>query len=277
MKGQIIKQLSNDYFVESNEGILVCKVRGKFRTLDLSPKVGDYVLFDKEKQIIEEILPRKNSLDRPVVSNVDQALLVTSLKDPNFSTHLLDQLLVICALHHIEPIVCITKLDLLTKREKKEYLAILKYYKKIGYCVVFSTHLRKIKRLLKHKVTVLTGQTGSGKSTLLNRLNPDLHLSTGEISKALGRGKHTTRHVELVMVGKGKVVDTPGFSAISFASYSQEQIRDSFLEWQDHPCSYANCMHLKEKDCVVKHEVQNGNILSSRYENYCNFIEKRNL
>lgn len=277
MKGQIVKQISNDYSVEHNKNITICKVRGKFRNENISPKVGDYVSFDLDKKIIEEILPRKNSLDRPVVSNIDQAMIVTSLKTPDFSTNLLDKLLSICILNDIKPIICVTKVDLVKKDELKKYKRILNYYKKIGYPVVYAKHIRKVKRLLKNKVTVFTGQTGSGKTTILNRLNKNLRLATGEVSKALGRGKHTTRHVELMLINNGKVVDTPGFSAVSFKDFKDEEIRDSFCEWANNPCSYSNCMHLKEKDCVVKQSVLNGKILKSRYENYCNFIEKRNL
>ena len=166
-------------------------------------------------------------------------------------------------------------MDLLTKQEKKEMKKIQKYYRKIGYTVVKNTNLFIIKRLFKGKTTVFTGQTGAGKSSLINKLDKNLKLETGEISKALGRGKHTTRHVELVELYKGKVLDTPGFSSIDFSDISKEEIRDSFIEFSNYSCPYQDCMHMKEKECQIKKEVKNNHILPSRYENYQNFILKK--
>lgn len=275
MQGQIIKILSNLYTVEKDGKLYECHSRGKFRNLNITPLVGDYVMFDDKNNYILEILPRKNSLDRPVVANIDQAFIITSVKMPDFSDNLLDKLLVVMHKNNIKPIICITKLDLLSKEEKKEVKKICNYYKKIGYVVVKNTNLFKIKRLFKGKTTVFTGQTGAGKSTLINKLDKNLNLETGEISKALGRGKHTTRHVELHKLYGGKVLDTPGFSSIDLSTLSDDDIRDSFIEFSKFGCDYKDCKHLNEKECKVKKAVDDDLILESRYDNYRKFIEKR--
>lgn len=275
MEGQIIKILSNLYFVNSNGKTYECHSRGKFRNDKITPTVGDYVKFDDKNNYILEILPRKNTLERPLVSNIDQAFIVTSCKSPDFSTNLLDKLLVVLEYHNIKPIICLTKKDLLTPLEKKQMKQIKKYYEKIGYKVLWNTSLFRIKKLFKNKTTVFTGQTGAGKSSLLNKLNKNLKLETGEISKALGRGKHTTRHVELIELFKGKVLDTPGFSSIDFSDMDKTDIRDCFIDFQKYHCPYQDCMHLKEKECQIKEEVKSGNILVSRYENYQSFIIRK--
>lgn len=272
---QIIKIISNDYFVSYNSHEYICKSRGKFRKDNIIPQVGDYVIFDIKEKIITDILPRKNILDRPKVANIDQAFIVTSVKQPDFSTNLLDKLLIICENKKINPIICITKKDLLNKQEWSILKPILKYYKKLGFKIVYNNQLWKIKILLKHKTTVFTGQTGAGKSTLMNKLNNSLNLETNEISKALGRGKHTTTIVTLINMYHGKVVDTPGFSSVDLSFLTDEEIRDSFREFNENKCDYKNCMHLKEQNCYIKEEVANGKILKSRYENYINFLEKR--
>ncbi len=276
MEGQIVKILSNLYFVNSNGKVYECHSRGKFRKDNIIPTVGDYVKFDEKNEYILDILPRKNTLTRPFVSNVDQAFIITSCKSPDFSTNLLDKLLVLLEFHQIRPIICLTKQDLLTKREKKEIKKIKKYYQKIGYIVLWNTNLWRIKRLFKEKTTVFTGQTGAGKSTLLNRLNKNLNLETGEISKALGRGKHTTRHVELIELFGGKVLDTPGFSSIDFDDLEKTDIRNGFIEFQKYSCPYQDCMHLKEKECKVLEAVNHHEILTSRYENYQKIISDEN-
>lgn len=275
MEGQIVKILSNLYTVNSGGKKYECHSRGKFRNDNISPMVGDFVKFDEENNYILEILPRKNELVRPLVSNVDQGLIVTSLKSPDFSLNLLDKLLVVMEYHKIKPIICLTKYDLLNSKEKKEIKKYIKYYKNLGYKVLYNTNLFKIKRLFKNKTTVFTGQSGAGKSTLINKLDKKLNLETGEISKALGRGKHTTRYVELIELFKGKVVDTPGFSMIEFAGMTNEDIKNCFIEFKKYPCPYKDCMHLTEKECRVKKEVQNKNILEERYEDYKKFISSR--
>ena len=274
MQGQIIKIVSDLHYVSSNGNIYPCKCRGIFRKEHITPNVGDYVLFNSDKKVIEEVLPRKNEFERPKVSNIDQAFIITSLVNPDFSLNLLDKLLVLMELHNVEAIICITKEDLVDDGKLKETYEILDYYKKIGYKVVSNQDISTIKGLLKGKTSVFTGQTGAGKSTLLNKINPEWNLETGEVSLALGRGRHTTRVVELFEVCEGKVMDTPGFSALDFNKYSKENIRDAFREFRDYPCPFKDCMHTKEKECVVKSKVLDNNILESRYMNYLNFIEE---
>ena len=272
MKGQIVKISSDLHFVSYESNIYPCKCRGLFRKEHIVPVVGDYVLFSSDKLLIEEVLPRRNIFYRPKVSNIDQAFLITSLKLPDFSLNLLDKFIVLMEINDVEPIKKKKKSDLVDKEELKNIDNILDYYRQLGYIVLYNTELDKIKKLLKNKTSVFTGQTGAGKSTLLNKLNPNWNLEVGEVSLALGRGKHTTRVVELFEIFDGKVMDTPGFSSLEFTNYSKEQIRDAFREFKMYPCLYKDCMHTKEEECVVKKEVIANNILESRYNNYLNFI-----
>lgn len=270
MIGRIVKILSNDYTVKYNDEIIVCKVRGKFRSLHLTPLVGDFVKFDKDKKYIMEILDRKNELVRPPVSNIDQVIIVTSVKDPDFESNLLDKLLVILEYNKIKPIICFSKLDLLD--DTKEIYKYINYYRKY-YEVYLNTEVDKIKNVFKNKLTVFTGQSGAGKSTLLNKLNPNLNLKTNEISYALGRGKHTTRHVELLELFDGMVADTPGFSAINF-NMNNIEIKDNFIDFDRYreECEFRDCKHIKEENCGIKKHVDSGDILKSRYENYLKFV-----
>ena len=276
MKGQIVKISSDLHFVSFEDNIYPCKCRGLFRKEHIFPVVGDYVLFHKDKKLIEDILPRKNVFQRPKVSNIDQAFLITSLKLPDFSLNLLDKFIILMEIHHVKPVICITKSDLVSNDELSDIHNILKYYESIGYQVLYNTEIDKIKSLLKNKTSVFTGQTGAGKSTLLNTLNPDWNLEVGEVSTALGRGRHTTRVVELFEFCGGKVMDTPGFSSLELNEYSKEEIRDAFIEFQKYPCLYKDCMHTKETECVVKKEVSENHILESRYLNYLSFIGEDN-
>lgn len=275
MKGQIIKIVSDLHIVSYNGKNYDCKCRGKFRKDKIIPKVGDYVIFDTDKKVIEEILPRNNVFQRPSVANIDQAFLITSLRLPDFSFNLLDKLIVLMEINKVEPIICITKRDLLTKEELESIDNSLKYYEGLGYKVIYNTQIDEIKSLLNNKTSVFTGQTGAGKSTLLNKLNPNWNLETGEVSTALGRGRHTTRVVELFEINGGKVLDTPGFSALDFINSSKEEIRDAFIEFNKYPCIYKDCMHTNESECKVKIAVNENNILSTRYENYLKFIERK--
>ena len=272
MKGQIIKISSDLHFISCEDKVYPCKCRGIFRKEHITPVVGDYVLFSKEKSLIEEVLPRKNVFERPKVSNIDQAFLITSLKLPDFSTNLLDKFISLMEMNHVKPIICITKEDLVDDNELNKIKEILKYYESIGYTVISNTEIDKIKGLLSNKTSVFTGQTGAGKSTLLNKLNPNWNLETGEVSLALGRGKHTTRVVELFEIANGKVMDTPGFSSLEFKQFTKEDIKNSFVEFSKYPCPFKDCNHTNEKECVVKKEVLANNILESRYLNYLNFI-----
>ena len=276
MKGQIVKILSNLYFVDCNNEIIPCHSRGNFRNKNITPLVGDYCIIDKEQKYILEILPRKNYLIRPSVANIDQALIVTSLKIPDFSTNLLDKLITVLELNKIKPIICITKEDLIDSDEKEKIRQIMSYYKKIGYLVLYNYEIDKIKEIFKNKTTVFTGQTGAGKSSLFNRLDENLNFEVGEVSIALGRGKHTTRFVELISLFGGKLLDTPGFSNIDLSIYRKEDIKNSFVEFRNNNCKYKDCMHKNESMdlCDVKEKVNSGEILKSRYENYIKFISE---
>ena len=276
MQGLIIKNVSNDYTVLSDNKRYVCKARGKFRKLNLTPLVGDNVVFDENNNYILEILPRKNSLVRPPVSNIDQVIIVTSVKRPDFDTNLLDKMLSIVEFNNIKPIICLTKLDLLNEEELTNINTYIDYYKKIGYDVVINTEIEKIKDLIREKINVFTGQSGAGKSTLLNKLDSNLNLKTDEISLALNRGKHTTRHTELINVCDCWIADTPGFSALEFIDMTNSDIRDNFIEFNEYKdnCKYKDCMHNLEDVCEIKNKVSDGTILKSRYENYLKFIRR---
>lgn len=275
--GRIIKLVSNQYTVEADNNKYNCSARGKFRNEKISPVVGDIVDFDVEDLRIDNIHERKNCLDRPVVANIDVALIVTSVKKPDLSLNLLDKLLsIIIIINKIEPIICFTKLDLLNKEEQKEIKKLCKYYKSIGISIVTNKDIRKIKKILKNKVAVVTGQTGAGKSTLLNKLDKNLNLETKPISEALNRGVHTTRHVELFKIGKFFIVDTPGFSAIDFKNISVEELKSSFWEFKSLECGFSNCSHNKEKKCKVRENVEKGLIKKTRYENYLRFLGEVN-
>ena len=274
MEGKIIKQISNDYTILSDK-LYICKARGKFRNLGLTPLVGDEVIFDEKDNYILDILPRKNELIRPSIVNIDMCIIITSLKKPDFSSNLLDKFLVICEYNRVKPIIIFTKYDLLNNEEKTNFENIKNYYKKIGYEIYINTDIDNIKKIFKDKVSVFTGQSGAGKSTLLNKLDPNLNLKTAEISLALNRGKHTTRHTELLNLCDGLVADTPGFSALDFIGMSKEDIRDNFIEFNLYrdKCKFRDCYHIHEKECKVKEKVNDGTILKSRYENYINFIK----
>lgn len=273
-QGQIITLQKNQYIVKSDDLKVSCVIRGKIRQQQLLPRVGDFVLFDENKKVIEKILPRKNSFLRPLVSNIDQAIIVTSVKEPDFSLSLLDRLLTLMELAKVEGIICLTKLDLISDIEKKDILEKMNYYQELGYKVVVNTDLDSIKELLKDKTSVFIGQTGAGKSTLLNKLSPDWKLKTGEISKALGRGKHTTRTVELFEFLDGQVLDTPGFSALNFEGYKREDIKEAFREFKLYTCPFKDCSHTKEGECEIKRQVEIGNIMNSRYQAYLQYLKE---
>lgn len=272
LKGMIVKNISDTYTVKESKNLYECKARGKFRNSGLTPLVGDIVEFDPEQNYILDIMERKNELARPSVSNIDVALIISSVKKPDLSLYLQDKQITSVSLENIEPVLCFTKLDLLSRKELKEVKKIMKYYKKLGYAVFTNWQIKKILKYLKGKTVVLTGQTGAGKSSLLNLISPSLNLKTGEISEALGRGKHTTRHTEFFLVKDVLIADTPGFSSLDINKHTKEEIRDTFLEFKKYTCEFKNCMHDKEQNCAVREACEKGEIMKSRYENYCNFI-----
>ena len=271
MQGRIIKLISNDYTVLTSEERYVCKSRGKFRNMNITPLVGDIVEFDENNKYILEVLPRKNELVRPPVSNIDQAFVVTSVKDPDFSSNLLNKLLTVIEYNNIKPIICFTKLDLLSEEELVSMEKIMEYYHSIGYQVFKNTEIDTIRSSFHDKVSVFTGQSGAGKSTLLNSIDSNLNIQTAEISYALGRGKHTTRHVELIEIADGLVADTPGFSSYDVQGISHKELDKYFIEFIPHmtECEFRGCTHIKEVNCGIKKAVEKKKIDKGRYERYC--------
>lgn len=277
MVGRIIKNISNDYVVECNGINYCCRPRGKFRYNGLVPLVGDIVKFDEKQKYLLDINPRKNYFIRPSVANVDQAIIVSSVKMPDLDTYLLDKLLTIISYNNVEPIICFTKLDLLTSIERKKIDEYIKYYQSIGYKVVTNENRNNFLDLFKDKITVLTGQSGAGKSSLLNLLDDNLNLKTDSISMALNRGKHTTRHTELYEVLDGYIVDTPGFSNIDFRGIDKISIRDNMREMFDNlsSCKYRDCMHIKEDGCYIREKIDSDKYLLERYTHYLSFISEK--
>ena len=273
MEGTIVSIISNLCTVKANGKLYDCKPRGKFYYDKLTPLVGDDVIIDPINKYILQILPRKNFLERPSISNVDICIIVTSTKKPDLDLTLLDKLLCLVIHNSIRPIICFTKLDLLNDEEIKVINKIKRYYNDIGIDALSNEELDKLTRLINNQTVVLTGQTGAGKSSLINKLNPNFNLETSEISEALGRGVHTTRHVELFEYKTSLIADTPGFSALDLKDFTKEDIRNSFIEF-GFSCKYDDCMHLKEEDCDVKRRVQNQEILLTRYENYEKFVRE---
>lgn len=282
-EGKIIKALSGFYYVLDGDQIIQCRGRGVFRKNKVTPLVGDDVVYqadnDKEGYILE-IKDRFNELVRPPISNVDQAVLVFSAKEPTFSTSLLDRFLVLVEAGDIRPIICITKMDLVDDDALKERIhQYAEDYRNIGYSV-YLTSMKNgsgIEDIVSHfqdKITVFAGQSGVGKSSLLNAISPELELKTAGISAHLGRGKHTTRHVELIDINGGLVADTPGFSSLEFAGIEAEDLGSAFLEISEKSaeCKFRGCLHMKEPNCAVKRAVENGEIAQYRYDHYVEFL-----
>lgn len=274
MTGIIIKNISNDYTVSTNNKEYICKPRGKFRINNMIPLVGDIVDFDEKNSYIIDIKKRKNELIRPSIANIDIAVIVTSVKNPNFDTYLLDKTLTIISYNNIMPIIYFTKLDLLNNNELESINKYINYYKKIGYNI--ATNKEDLMKLIENKTVVFTGQSGAGKSTLLNKINPELELKTNDISYALGRGKHTTRHTELYKINNTYIADTPGFSKIDLIGMTNIDIRDNMKEMFNNldKCKYSDCMHIKEDGCYIKNLVEKKEILESRYNNYISFLKR---
>ena len=255
-----------------NNNIIDTKVRGKIRNQNIEPIVGDNVVVDIKNNTIEKILTRKNCLNRPLVANIDKLLIVMSTSIPVFSSYLIDKFLVIANMNKIKPIIIITKTDMISLKEKNDIKKYISYYRKIGIKVFFNTSIMRIKKELKDSVVALCGQTGSGKSSLLNRVDASLSLKTGEVSDALGRGKHTTRLVELLEVSGGLIADTPGFSSLEL-NIDKKLIKNYYPDF-DVSCKYRSCIHTGEDGCEVLSLVQKGKIPEWRYNNYLKFIEE---
>ncbi|GHH96514.1 ribosome small subunit-dependent GTPase A [Neobacillus kokaensis] len=281
-EGKIIKALSGFYYVFHDNQIIQCRGRGVFRKNKITPLVGDEVVFQAENDqegYILEVKERKNELQRPPIANVDQAILVFSAVEPDFSPALLDRFLVLVEFNHIEPLICITKMDLTTDEQEETILSYAKDYTKAGYEVILTSSeteagIDRLNPHLENKISVFAGQSGVGKSSLLNVLRPDLELKTNDISSHLGRGKHTTRHVELIKIGNGLVADTPGFSSLEFTNIEAEDLTHCFPELvkAGEDCKFRGCLHLKEPKCAVKAKVDTGDIPPYRYEHYVDFL-----
>ena len=284
-QGKIVKALSGFYYVQDGERLIQCRGRGVFRKNKITPLVGDEVEYqadnDQEGYVLE-VFSRKNELIRPPICNVDQAILVFSAVEPDFSTSLLDRFLVLIEANDIDPVIVISKMDLiLTDEIKEKVLSFAKDYENIGYNVVLTSTVEStagydLLPILNDKISVFAGQSGVGKSSLLNVLRPELELKTDDISTHLGRGKHTTRHVELIAVGSGFVADTPGFSSLEFTGIEVENLTYCFPEMHERSgnCKFRGCTHVKEPACAIKEAVENGEIPQYRYEHYLTFVEE---
>lgn len=273
-EGRIIKALSGFYYVEDNHQIIQCRARGKFRKDDLKPLVGDFVEYEVEGDndgYIMKLLPRHNTLVRPPICNVDQALIVSSCKEPDFSPILLDKFLLVIEHLGIEPIIIISKMDLDDDGNVGKYI---EDYRKAGYRVYEISSkdnqgIEELKTIFKDKVSVITGQSGVGKSSFLNALDIKLNLETNIISKSLGRGKHTTRHVELIKMYDGYIGDTPGFSSLELEMTPEEMaIAYHDFALYSHDCKFRGCLHDSEPNCGVKQALSDGMISKERYEHY---------
>lgn len=284
--GRIVKAISGFYYVESGGRVYQCKGRGVFRNQNRSPLVGDAVSFqvdENDEGYIIDIEKRTNVLHRPPIANIDQALIITSAKQPSFSSLLLDRFLVFIESKQINPLIYITKQDLLSDEELHDILKWKKIYEQIGYEVVLLSTVKLIDSVkeviesnFKGHVSAVMGQSGVGKSSLLNAIDPTLTIKTDVISKSLGRGKHTTRHVELISIAGGFVADTPGFSVVQFDDIEAEDLSDCFPEMRkkQQGCKFRGCLHVNEPHCAIKQAVEEGRVASERYKHYLQFMEE---
>ena len=280
MQGKIVKGISGFYYVHVVEsGIYECKAKGIFRQQKMKPLVGDDVEIDiisEEKKTgnVAAILPRKNALIRPAVANVDQALLIFAAASPNPNFNLLDRFLVMMGRQDVPVILCFNKCDLITEEQKQEIASI---YEASGCKILFVSAKRELglnalQKILEGKTTTVAGPSGVGKSSLINLLAPEACMETGEISKKIERGRHTTRHAELIQLkGDGYIMDTPGFSSLYLPEMEKEELQDCYPEFAAYEpyCRFQGCSHISEPDCGVKEALSKGKIHPVRYENYC--------
>ncbi len=279
--GIIIKGIGGFYYVETSEGLFECKARGVFRKSGIKPLAGDRVqisINDKAENTIERIYDRKNFLERPPVANVDKLFIVSSVCEPKPVLLIIDRLTALAVINNIEPIVVFTKTDL---DDASEYVKI---YKKAGIksfavSCVNGEGVNLIKDELKGCISAFCGNTGVGKSSLLNAIDKTLSLKTGEISDKLGRGRHTTRHSEMIKVEGGYVADTPGFSSFDIEENEiilKDDLPYAFKEFEDFigECKFTSCLHVKDKGCRILQAVKDGDIPVSRHESYCAMMEE---
>ncbi|HWQ72821.1 MAG TPA: ribosome small subunit-dependent GTPase A [Desulfitobacteriaceae bacterium] len=283
IQGIILKGYSGFYYVFAQDRVWECSLRGRFRIQAQDFFPGDRVEILPAaggKASIEKVEPRRNILIRPPIVNVDQALLVFARTSPDPDYNFLDRLLIQVSEAAVKPVLVVTKLDLLSEDiEKSEDL--FAYYQKIGYEVyrvsnINGQGIEEVSDCLTGKISVLAGQSGVGKSSLLNALCPDFKLKTGKVSNKIFRGRHTTRHVELMVCAGGLVADTPGFSSLYLPKIKKEDLAGYFPEFESYQgcCRFSSCLHNKEPDCAVKEAVRTKEILAQRYEHYLLFLQE---
>lgn len=279
MQGKIIKGIAGFYYVHvQDQGIYECKAKGVFRNKKIKPLVGDEVemsVIDPDEMTgnIDRICPRKNELIRPAVANINQALLVFAMKDPKPNLNLLDRFLMMMLKQEVPVLICFNKKDITTDREQE---VLTEIYQNCGCEVIFtSTYTEEgvhlIRQLIHGKTTALAGPSGVGKSSLLNCLQPEAAMETGNISEKIRRGKHTTRHSQLIYIEDHTyVMDTPGFSSLFTHMFEKEEVKDYFYEFREYEdnCRFQGCVHINEPDCAVKEAVEQGKISKNRYDNY---------
>lgn len=283
-KGRLIKGIGGFYYVHIDDKIYECKARGIFRQQGITPLVGDYVEISitdakQAKGVIEKVLDRKTELIRPTVANVDQVVIVFAITQPEPHTALLDRFLILAESQNLNIVICFNKVDL---APKEEYQDIIGIYGSLGYKLLLTSSklnkgLEELKDVLYNRTTVFAGPSGVGKSTLLNKVFPDLQLKTGKISERTARGKHTTRHVELIPIeSHGWVVDTPGFSSLNMDFIQEEELYNYFPEFQDYleECRFSSCKHLEEPQCGIKNALELGKIKKERYDSYIQIIDE---
>ena len=285
MQGKIIKGIAGFYYIYAeNDEVYECKAKGIFRKDNRKPLVGDNaeieVLDEQEKEgSVTAILPRKNSLIRPAVANVDQAFVIFAMENPKPNFMLLDRFLIMMEKENVPAVICFNKKDLATE-EELEFL--YETYKSCGYQVILSSTfngegLEEIREILKGKTTVVAGPSGVGKSSITNALQENVQMETGEISKKLKRGKHTTRHSQVIPVGKDTyLMDTPGFSSLYLTDIEEQELKDYFPEFREYEdqCRFQGCRHIHEPGCAVKEALNNHKISSLRYEDYLGLHEE---
>jgi len=279
-KGTILKVVGGIFYLQDDNGNIVkTTASGKLRDYKKIPVAGDVVVYENTNDnegYIKSIEPRKNKLVRPPVANIDQAIIVTSLVEPDFSSLLLDKLLVQILDNDIKPVIYFSKKDKV--KDLSEFDKYFDYYRSIGIDVYVGNSLSKencneLEKIFKNKLSIVTGQSGAGKSTLLNSFDNNLNLKTGDYSSSLGRGKHTTREVEFLSVCGGLVADTPGFSSMEL-DIEPERLAYIFPGFEDGlNCKYRGCLHESEPGCRIKEKVDNEEILKESYENYLKLIQ----
>ena len=279
MQGKIVKGISGFYYVHiAGSGIYECKAKGAFRNQKVKPLVGDDVLIavideTGKKGNIEKILPRKNELIRPAVANIDLAMIICAVAKPQPNFNLLDRFLIMMEYQNVPVTICFNKKDLLEEDEIDKFAGI---YKKCGYPVIYTSAEKEqgmdlLHQLLDGKTTAVAGPSGVGKSSLVNRLQPNVRMETGSISKKIERGKHTTRHSEIIPIAEDTyIMDTPGFSTLYIPGFEKEDLADFYPEFVEFEpfCRFKGCSHINEPDCGVKEALAEGKISELRYENY---------